>query len=194
MGIPAQQDKFCVNIKIMNYRRLFVPNGFVHIIITSYERKPVFIDNIDILRTAFRNVQKLYKFEIVAICILPEHIHLILHPENINNYPKIISSIKHYFSRNVGQVCPTDDLKIGYKNKREKGIFQRRYWEHTIKDEEELNNQINYIHYNPVKHGLVNNVKDWLYSSFHKFVKLGLYENNWGAEKDIESINNLDFE
>ena len=192
--IPAQQDKFCVNIKIMNYRRLFVPNGFVHIIITSYERKPVFIDNIDILRTAFRNVQKLYKFEIVAICILPEHIHLILHPENINNYPKIISSIKHYFSRNVGQVCPTDDLKIGYKNKREKGIFQRRYWEHTIKDEEELNNQINYIHYNPVKHGLVNNVKDWLYSSFHKFVKLGLYENNWGAEKDIESINNLDFE
>ena len=194
MGIPAQQDKFCVNIKIMNYRRLFVPNGFVHIIITSYERKPVFIDNIDILRTAFRNVQKLYKFEIVAICILPEHIHLILHPENINNYPKIISSIKHYFSRNVGQVCPTDDLKIEYKNKREKGIFQRRYWEHTIKDEEELNNQINYIHYNPVKHGLVNNVKDWLYSSFHKFVKLGLYENNWGAEKDIESINNLDFE
>ena len=194
LGIPAQQDKFCVNIKIMNYRRLFVPNGFVHIIITSYERKPVFIDNIEILRTAFRNVQKLYKFEIVAICILPEHIHLILHPENINNYPKIISSIKHYFSRNVGQVCPTDDLKIGYKNKREKGIFQRRYWEHTIKDEEELNNQINYIHYNPVKHGLVNNVKDWLYSSFHKFVKLGLYENNWGAEKDIESINNLDFE
>ena len=194
MGIPAQQDKFCVNIKIMNYRRLFVPNGYVHIIITSYERKPVFIDNIEILRTAFRNVQKLYKFEIVAICILPEHIHLILHPENINNYPKIISSIKHYFSRNVGQVCPTDDLKIGYKNKREKGIFQRRYWEHTIKDEEELNNQINYIHYNPVKHGLVNNVKDWLYSSFHKFVKLGLYENNWGAEKDIESINNLDFE
>ncbi len=194
MGIPAQQDKFCVNIKIMNYRRLFLPNGYVHIIITSYERKPVFIDNIEILRTAFRNVQKLYKFEIVAICILPEHIHLILHPENINNYPKIISSIKHYFSRNVGQVCPTDDLKIGYKNKREKGIFQRRYWEHTIKDEEELNNQINYIHYNPVKHGLVNNVKDWLYSSFHKFVKLGLYENNWGAEKDIESINNLDFE
>ena len=194
MGIPAQQDKFCVNIKIMNYRRLFVPNGFVHIIITSYERKPVFIDNIEILRTAFRNVQKLYKFEIVAICILPEHIHLILHPENINNYPKIISSIKHYFSRNVGQVCPTDDLKIGYKNKREKGIFQRRYWEHTIKDEEELNNQINYIHYNPVKHGLVNNVKDWQYSSFHKFVKLGLYENNWGTEKDIECINNLDFE
>ena len=167
---------------------------YVHIIITSYERKPVFIDNIEILRTAFRNVQKLYKFEIIAICIMPEHIHLILHPENINNYPKIISSVKHYFSRNVGQVCPTDDLKIGYKNKREKGIFQRRYWEHTIKDEEELNNQINYIHYNPVKHELVNNVKDWQYSSFHKFVKQGLYKNDWGSKDDIKNIKDLNFE
>lgn len=178
----------------MNYRRVFVPKGYVHIIITSYERKSVFIDNIEILRTAFRNVRKLYKFEIIAICVLPDHIHLILHPENINNYPKILSSVKHYFSRNVGQVCPTDDLKIGYKNKREKGIFQRRYWEHTIKDEKELNNQINYIHYNPVKHGLVNNVKDWQYSSFHKFVKQGLYENDWGSAIDIENIKDLDFE
>ena len=92
------------------------------------------------------------------------------------------------------QVCPTDNLKIGYKNKREKGIFQRRYWEHTIRNEEELNNQIDYIHYNPVKHGFVNNVFDWQYSSFHKFVKLGLYENDWGSEKDIANIKNLDFE
>lgn len=178
----------------MNYRRVFVQNGYVHIIITSYERKPVFIDNIEILRTAFRNVQKLYKFEIIAICVLPEHIHLILHPENINNYPKIISSIKHYFSKNVGQVYPANNLKIGYENKREKGIFQRRYWEHTIRNEEELNNQIDYIHYNPVKRGFVNNVFDWQYSSFHKFVKLGLYENDWGSGKDIVNIKDLDFE
>lgn len=178
----------------MNYRRVFVPNAYLHIIITSYNRKPVFIDNIDILRTAFKNTMTLYKYEIIAICVLPEHIHLILHPENINNYPKIISSIKHYFSRNVGQVCPTDELKIGYKNKREKGIFQRRYWEHTIRNEEELNNQINYIHYNPVKHGYVHNVINWKYSSFHKFVKQGLYEESWGSFKDIESLKDLDFE
>ena len=94
----------------------------------------------------------------------------------------------------VGQVCPTDNLKIGYKNKREKGIFQRRYYEHTIKNEIELNNQINYIHYNPVKHGLVKNVKDWRYSSFCKFVKQGLYDINWGCSKDIENIKDLDFE
>ncbi len=178
----------------MNYRRVFVPNTYLHIIITSYNKKPLFIDNIDILRTAFKNTMQVYKYEIIAICVLPEHIHLILYPKDINNYPKIISSIKHYFSRNVGQVCPTDDLKIGYKNKQEKGIFQRRYWKHTIKNEEELNKQINYIHYNPVKHGYIHSVKDWDFSSFHKFVQLGLYEENWGSLKDIENIKNLNFE
>ena len=178
----------------MNYRRVFVPNGYVHIIITSYDRKSIFIDNIGTLRNAFKNVRKLYKFEIIAICVFPEHIHLILHPENINSYPKIISSVKHYFSRNVGQVCPTDNLKIGYKNKREKGIFQRRYYEHTIKNETELNNQINYIHYNPVKHGLVKNVKDWPYSSFHKFIEQSLYDINWGSEADIKNILDLNYE
>ena len=92
----------------MNYRRIFVPNTYLHIIITSYNRKSLFIDNINILRTAFKNTMRIYKYKIIAICVLPEHIHLILYPKDINNYPKIISSIKHYFSRNVGQVCPTD--------------------------------------------------------------------------------------
>ena len=91
-------------------------------------------------------------------------------------------------------VCLTNNLKIGYKNKREKGIFQRRYWEHTIRDENELNNHINYIHYNPVKHKLVKNVKDWEYSSFHKFVKNNLYDKNWGNVKEIENIIDLDYE
>ena len=178
----------------MNYRRVFVQNAYLHIIITSYERKHVFINNINILRDAFKNTMQLYKYEIIAICVLPEHIHLILYPENINNYPKIISSIKHYFSRNVGQVCPTYKLKSGYKNKREKGIFQRRYWEHTIISEKDLDNQINYIHYNPVKHGFAQNVKDWNYSSFHKYVKQGLYQDDWGTFEDIKNIKDLNLE
>lgn len=119
---------------------------------------------------------------------------MILHPQNIREYPKIISSIKHCFSRNVGQVCPTDNLLIGYKNKREKGVFQRRYFEHTIVSEEDLNNQINYIHYNPVKHGYSLNVKDWQYSSFMNYVKQNLYEENWGSVKDINNFQNINFE
>ncbi len=82
----------------------------------------------------------------------------------------------------------------GYINKGEKGIFQRRYFEHSIVSQEDLNNQINYIHYNPVKHGYVKSVKDWEYSSFHKFVKQGFYDKNWGSYKDIEAIQNLNFE
>lgn len=178
----------------MNYRRVFVQNSCVHLIITSYNRRPIFIENIEVLRSAFKNTLINYQFEIIAICVLPEHIHMILKPNNINEYPKIISSIKHYFSKNVGQVCPTYIEKIGYKNKREKCIFQRRYFEHTITSEDELNIQINYIHYNPVKHKLVKNVKDWVYSSFHKFVKNNLYDINWGSEKDIENIRELNIE
>lgn len=173
----------------MNYRRVFIQNSFVHIIITSYNRIPVFIDNIDILRQSFKNVMQIYKFEIIAICILPEHIHLIINPTDINEYPKIIFSVKHSFSKNVGQVCPTYYLKDGYKNKREKGIFQRRYYEHTIISQEELNTHIDYIHYNPVKHGHVERVKDWKYSSFYKFVKEGFYDENWCNFSKIKDMN-----
>ena len=176
----------------MNYRRAFIQNCYLHLIIVSYKRKNIFIDNIELLRHAFKNAKQYFSFEIIAICVLPDHIHVILNPKNIEEYPKIITSIKYYFSKNynVGVETPT----YGYVNKGEKGVFQRRFFEHTITSEEELNNQINYIHYNPVKHGLVNNIKNWQYSSFHKYVKHGLYENNWGSAKDIENIKNLNFE
>ena len=73
-------------------------------------------------------------------------------------------------------------------------FISRRFYEHTIINQDELNNHINYIHYNPVKHGYVQNVKDWEHSSFHKFVENKLYDENWGCSADIENIKNLDFE
>ena len=176
----------------MNYRRAFIQNSFLHLIIVSYERKNIFVDNINLLRLAFKNAKQFFSFKIIAICVLPDHIHVILNPKNIKEYPKIITSIKYYFSKNynVGVETPT----YGYVNKGEKGVFQRGFFEHTITSEEELNNQINYIHYNPVKHGLVYNVKDWQHSSFHKFVKLGLYKNDWGSTEDIKKIKDIDIE
>ncbi len=176
----------------MNYKRVFIPNSYVHLIVVAYNRKDIFVKNIELLRNSFKNAKQYYNFEILAICVLPEHIHMILNPNNINDYPKIITSIKYYFSKNydVGVETPT----YGYINKGEKGIFQRRYFEHTICSQEELNNHINYIHYNPVKHGYVKSVKDWEYSSFHKFVENNLYDNSWGCTKDIENIKDLCFE
>ena len=82
----------------------------------------------------------------------------------------------------------------GYLNKGEKGVFQRRYFEHTILNEEDLNNQINYVHYNPVKHDLVKAVKDWKYSSFDKYVKNNFYERYWGSCDDVKNISNINFE
>ena len=176
----------------MNYHRVFIQNSCVHLILVAYNRKNIFVQNIDLLKQSIINSKKYFKYKIIAICVLPEHIHLILFPENINDYPKIITSIKYYFSHNinVGVETPT----YGYLNKGEKGIFQRRYFEHTITNEVDLNNQINYIHYNPVKHGLVASVKNWQYSSFHKFVKNKLYDINWGSSQDIKDIIDLNYE
>ena len=90
----------------------------------------------------------------------------------------------------VGVETPT----YGYVNKGEKGVFQRRYFEHTICSQEELNDHINYIHYNPVKHGYVKCVKDWEHSSFHKFVENNIYDENWGSLTDTKNIKDFDFE
>ncbi len=176
----------------MNYKRVFIPNSCIHLVIVAYNREDIFIQNIDLLRNSLKNAKLYFNFQIVAICVLPNHIHIILNPKDIKEYPKIITSIKYYFSKNydVGVETPT----YGYINKSEKGIFQHRYFEHTITDEDDLNNQINYIHYNPVKHCYVESVKDWKYSSFHKFVKQNLYNENWGSFKDIENFKNLNIE
>ena len=176
----------------MNYKRIFVPNSYVHLIIASYNRKEIFIENIELLRNSFKNAKQYFDFEIVAICVLPNHIHMILNPRNICEYPKIITSVKYYFSHNynVGVETPT----YGYVNKGEKGVFQRRYFEHTICSQEELNNHINYIHYNPVKHNYVQNVNDWEYSTFHKFVEDNFYDKNWGSLTNIENVIDFDIE
>ena len=176
----------------MNYKRVFVPNSCVHLIVVAYNRKDIFVENIELLRASFKNAKQHFGFDIIAICVLPNYIHMILNSDNIKEYPKIITSIKYHFSKyyDVGVETPT----YGYVNKGEKGVFQRRYFEHTICAQEELNNHINYIHYNPVKHGYVKCVKDWKYSSFHKFVEDKFYDKNWGSPNDIENIKNLDFE
>ncbi len=98
----------------MNYRRIFISNSYVHLIIVAYNRKNIFTTNIELLRQAFKNAKKIFNFKIVAICVLPNHIHVILNPENIKEYPEIITSIKYYFSKNynVGVETPT----YGYSN------------------------------------------------------------------------------
>ena len=136
----------------MNYRRVFIKNGLVFLTIVTNDRIPILTDNIKLLNQSYNNVIKYYKFDLIAYSILPEHLHCIIKPTNIEEYSKIVKSFKYSFTKNynVGLVNPT------YKR-----LWQNRFCEHTIRDENDLNTHLNYIHYNPVKHGYVKSVKDW---------------------------------
>lgn len=135
-----------------------------------------------------------YKFEIIAICVLKNHVHILLKPNKIGDYPNIIKNIKRNFSIefNTNQII-NYSVTESRKNKNEKGIWQRRYWEHTIINEKDLYKHIDYIHFNPMKHYGIK-PKDWAFSSFKKFVNDGYYEIDWCNIDDKYCINSLDFE
>ncbi|OGI30026.1 MAG: hypothetical protein A2287_07470 [Candidatus Melainabacteria bacterium RIFOXYA12_FULL_32_12] len=179
----------------MEYRRAFIENSYIFITVVTSKRRKILIKNIKLLRKAFENAKRFHSFEIYAAVILDDHFHIIIKPEKTNNYPMIIRLIKNYFSRNI-DISSIDDYEISpsRKSKKEKDIWQRRYWEHTIQDEKDLYNHLDYIHYNPVKHCYVDNVKNWEYSSFHKFVKDNLYDINWGCFEDVKKIQSMNYE
>ena len=109
--------------------------------------------------------------------VLPEHFHFILTlPQNDSDFPNRIRQIKSYFSRNG--LVPKHEKSHSRIRKKEKTVWQRRYWEHVIRDEEDFIRQIEYIHYNPVKHNLIESPKDWEYSSFHCYVDKKIYDLN----------------
>lgn len=180
-----------------NYRRLFIQNAYLFFTITTNNRQPILIDNIELLRESFKRAKRTYNFKIFASVILPDHMHLIIIPEHIDEYPKIIFAVKYHFSRNInfgGLGNPPYSLSESKIKKKEKGIWQRRYYEHTIIDDEDLCRHLDYIHYNPVKHGCAKNVRDWEFSSFDKFVKISNYDINWGSQKDVKHIATMEYD
>lgn len=167
-----------------NYRRSLVPGGTFFFTITLADRHAsTLVDHIDHLRTVYANVQRKRPFHTEAICILPEHLHAIwTMPPDDTDYPLRWNLIKAGFSRALPFVESRSASKAG---KREKGIWQRRYWEHQIRDAADLQRHVGYIHANPLKHDLVTHVKDWPHSSFHRFVARGDLHADWaGASMD----------
>ena len=179
----------------MNYRRLYIQNTKIFITVVTSKRRDLLIQNIDILRQAFKEAKQKFSFDIDSVVILPNHLHMIISPKNINEYPEIIRKIKSYFSRNI-DISQIDNYEISEskKNKGEKDIWQRRYWEHTIQNEAELNQCRDYIHYNPVKHKYVNKAKDWEYSSFRQYVEHGLYDENWCNFEETSNLSKFVYE
>jgi putative transposase len=123
----------------------------------------------------------------LAYCILPDHIHFIWTlPEDDSDYSTRIGLIKAKFSKQYRRSSEKSFLKnVSRINRREVSVWQRRFWEHLIRDEQDLERHIDYIHYNPVKHGLAERVADWPDSSFRVYVKSGIYKEDWGGDNPL---------
>ena len=167
-----------------NYRRNLVPGGTYFFTIVTYQRKPIFLDfkTIDLFWSVFNEVQRRYPFENEVYCLMPDHFHCIWTlPEGDADYPLRIKEIKRRFSRQYKKRFPAVQEVISdtMKQRRELGVWQRRYWEHTIQSQDEFNRCMDYIHWNPVEHGLVKEPFEWKHSSFHKYVQNGVYDRDW---------------
>jgi putative transposase len=166
------------------YRRANI-NGitfFFRVVLADRSSK-LLVDDVDRLREVYRIVRERRPFETVAICVLPDHIHAIWTlPEGDADFSIRWSLIKSGFSRGLADE-PRSPSKIV---KREKGIWQRRFWEHAIRDDTDLERHIDYVHFNPVKHRHVTRVVDWPHSSFHRYVERGVLDADWGG--DIREI------
>ncbi len=167
-----------------NYRRNKQSGATYFFTLCLRDRKSrILVDYINVLRLAYRKTQNKKPFTTDAMVILPDHIHALWTLPMDDDYANRIRLLKSHFTRQL----PVKIKQTNNKNRQshcQTGIWQLRYWEHTIRDERDFINHMNYIHYNPVKHGYVNNVKDWQYSTFHQCVKKGVYDGDWGSNID----------
>jgi putative transposase len=164
-----------------NYRRNFIRGGSLFFTVNLADRrKRLLTAYVDLLRQAFRHVRQHHSFDIEAIVVLPDHLHAVWTlPENDADFALRWRLIKTTFSRGL----PAGErISASRAGKGERGIWQRRYWEHTLRDEADFVRHVDYIHYNPVKHGHVTRVRDWPFSSFHRMVRLGVYPLDWAGD------------
>jgi putative transposase len=169
----------------MRYRRAIAPRGTYFFTVVTHQRQPFLThpQNVELLQEAFRYVKQQHPFDINAIVILPDYLHCLWTlPPGDANYSTRWRLIKSYFSHRFHS-SPMR-VSASRQKKQEKAVWQRRFWEHCIKDEIDFQRHFDYIHFNPVKHGLVSAVKDWQYSSFPRCVSQGIYPPNWGVNEN----------
>ncbi|MGQ0619738.1 MAG: REP-associated tyrosine transposase [Panacagrimonas sp.] len=163
------------------YTRARVAGGCYFFTVNLAERggNDLLVRHIAELREAFRLTLRDHPFVIEAMVVLPDHLHCIWRlPENDSDFSTRWRLIKSRFSR----LLPTGERISASRSRRdERGIWQRRFWEHLIRDERDWRNHVDYIHFNPVKHGLVARAVDWPHSSIHRFLREGIMEPHWAA-------------
>jgi len=171
---------------VPNFRRYYVPNALVFITTVVRDRQLLFGDssNVESLLDTMRAVQALHPFHLLAYVVLPEHLHLLMQTGASTNFSRVIHSIKRNYTLNY---------------KRSRGIsgplllWQSRFWDHVIRDEDDLARHMDYIHYNPVKHGCAASPLDWKYSTYRFWLERGCYPKEWGVQVPA-SIEGMVFE
>jgi putative transposase len=169
------------------YRRNLVPGGtYFFTVVLENRRSTLLVDKIASLRHSFRVARGERPFKIDAIVILPDHLHAVMTlPEGDSDFSGRWRRIKSTFTRQVvAQGMPASRNRRG-----EYALWQRRFWEHTIRDETDFARHVDYIHYNPIKHGLVSRVSDWPFSSFHHYVRSGMVPEDWAGT--VEAANGV---
>ena len=175
----------------MRYRRNRAAGASYFLTLVLADRHSALLTrHIALLREALRHVKTRHPFILEAIVILPDHMHMLITlPEKDDDYPKRIMLIKQHFSRHIprGEKISTSRMQKG-----ERGIWQRRYWEHTIHNDEDFARCMNYIHMNPVKHGYVQRAADWPHSSLPRYIREGIYAPDWMSLEDFSTLKAFD--
>ncbi|WP_018322916.1 transposase [Bradyrhizobium sp. WSM2793] len=168
---------------MVRYRRNLLPGGTFFFTVTLDDRtSSALIDHVDQLRGAFRVTRAERPFEIDAIVILPDHLHVIMTlPDEDADFFGRWRRIKSLFTHRLA----SSGAPISRNDRGEFALWQKRFWEHTVRDDADFERCADYIHYNPVKHGLVASPVDWPYSSLHRYVRAGMLAPDWGGVGEI---------
>jgi putative transposase len=176
-----------------NFRRIFRPGGTYFFTLVTHLRRPFLCSGNAraCLRTALDACQTRWPFTLYAIVLLPDHLHTIwVLPPGDCSYSRRIAFIKQHFTRNyLSSGLAESRVTAAQSRQRRRGVFQPRFWEHTVRDEDDLERRLNYLHFNPVKHRHCIRPHDWPYSSFHRFVRQNIYPIDWRCPDDMIASN-----
>lgn len=180
-----------------NYRRWYVPGGTYFFTVVSHHRRHILNTDLarPLLRQAFATEIEATPFSLEAILLLPDHLHTIWTlPDGDTAYPDRWKRIKRRFSEEYLARGGTEgDVSESQRARNERGVWQPRYWEHVVRDEVDFKRCLDYVHWNPVKHGLATRVRDYPWSSFFKWVDLGEYDINWG-EGEVPDVTGAEWD
>lgn len=171
------------------FRRSLTKGGTYFFTVTTDRRRPVLTQPAfyDALKHALIAVKRAHPFDIDAFVLLPDHLHCIWTlPDGDADYSMRWNIIKRMVSQATRDEKP-GETNESRRKRRELGLWQRRFWEHQIRDERDFEKHVEYIHWNPVKHGYVATVGDWPYSSFHRYVARCVYPADWAGTVGVDN-------